>query len=46
MLSWTTIDEGASLDNEDGIMNMIYYDPLNSDNGKVFFRLIVELLAP
>ena len=46
MLSWTNIDQGASLDNEDGIMNMIYYDPLNSDNGKVFFRLIIELSSP
>ena len=46
MFAWTVINEGAALDNEDGTMKMIYFDPLNSDDGKVFFRLIVELVVP
>ncbi|MDC0201172.1 hypothetical protein OAK04_02150 [Verrucomicrobia bacterium] len=46
MLSWTVINEGAAVDNQDGTMEMIYYDPINLGHGKVFFRLIVELLAP
>ena len=46
MLSWTEINEGAAVDNGDGTMQMIYYDPLHLDGSKVFFRLIVELTAP
>ena len=46
MLSWTVINEGAAVDNQDGTMKMIYYDPINLGHGKVFFRLIVELLVP
>ena len=46
LLSWTEINEGTAVDNGDGIMQMIYYDPLHSDGSKVFFRLIVELTAP
>jgi hypothetical protein len=46
MLSWTVINEGVAVDNEDGTMNMIYYDSMDSGDGKVFFRLVVELVVP